>query len=87
VASVTAQTMRSFEGVDEERLVVGFENKAKKLPLNRSQASVFVRLFGDDTETWLGKQVQLSPAESRQPGKLTIAVTGVATAEGGALPF
>lgn len=89
VGEVTTEILPSFEGQNEERLVVSFQGKSKRLPLNRSQAGALVRLFGDDTEAWIGKEVLLSPTPSRQPGKLTIAIAGVPveTADKDGLPF
>jgi hypothetical protein len=77
IERVTVQVMRNFEGEPEEKLVVHFMAKTKVLALNRGQAATLVHLFGNETDDWAGREILLSPAPSRQPGKLTIAVSGM----------
>jgi hypothetical protein len=47
-------------GDDRERkLVVAFVGAKKNLVLNKTNASALVGAFGDDTDTWTGKSVEL----------------------------
>jgi hypothetical protein len=43
----------------EEKLVVAFNGAKKSLVLNKTNASALVSAFGDDTESWIGRNVEL----------------------------
>lgn len=50
--------------------VLYFEGKEKGLGLNKTNASVIVGVFGDESESWKGKVVQLYPTETTYQGKM-----------------
>lgn len=43
----------------EEKLVVAFVGARKSLVLNKTNASALVSAFGDDTDSWVGRSVEL----------------------------
>ena len=43
----------------EEKLVVSFTGAKKSLVLNKTNASTLVSAFGDDTDAWSGRTVEL----------------------------
>jgi hypothetical protein len=55
----------------EEKIVLSFVGKEKKLVLGKERAEQMVKLGGDDTDGWPGLVIRLTPATSRS-GKATI---------------
>ena len=46
---------------EKEKAVLSFENKQKKLVLNKTNANTLAVAYGDDTDRWPGKPVVLRP--------------------------
>lgn len=76
------------KGTKENKIVVAFAGKQKRLICNKMQAGALAKLFGDDTDNWLNREVVLTPVPTPN-GKETIAVMGVPVAEeeNGKIPF
>lgn len=76
------------KGTKENKIVMAFVGKQKRLICNKMQAGALAKLFGDDTDNWLGREVVLTPIPTPS-GKETIAITGVPVAEdsGEKIPF
>jgi hypothetical protein len=73
----------------ENKIVVAFVGKQKRLICNKMQAGALGKMFGDDTDNWLGREVVLTPIPTPN-GKETIAVTAVPVIDkesDGAIPF
>jgi hypothetical protein len=47
------------DGVKEDKFVLSFEGKKKKLILQPLQAKALAKVIGDDTDTWPGQAVCL----------------------------
>lgn len=86
IESAKTEEIKNQDGTKERKIVLGFVGKAKKLILNKSQASTLVKLYGDESDYWLNKEIMLSPIPSNN-GKETIAVTGLPVAEHEQSPF
>ena len=59
---------------DDERLIIEFENHEKLLPLNKTNALNLADMFGDETDGWIGKEVELYREKVMFQGKRTPAV-------------
>jgi hypothetical protein len=77
VESVDVQGFRQRDGSTQEKIVVGFLGKQKRMILNVTQARALAEVAGsEEIDRWAGVQVVLTPARASN-GKLTIAVHGV----------
>lgn len=63
-----------FEGDQEEKPVLGFEGKEKKMVLNVTNNNTLIDMFGFDTEDWIGKSITLCTALATFKGKSTMAL-------------
>ncbi|MBN1994465.1 MAG: hypothetical protein JW953_17335 [Anaerolineae bacterium] len=73
VMGVTLETLfNPSSNKREERLLLTFKGKRKKLILNKTQAARMVEMFGDETGDWVGQVVRLVPITDR--GKPSIKV-------------
>lgn len=61
--SCTWETLKNRDEEDEEKPVLYFEEFEKGLVLNRTNAKTIQGLYGDDTQDWIGKRVQLTAVD------------------------
>ncbi len=54
----------------EKKSVLYFEKAQKGLVLNKTNATVIADAYGDDTDNWTGKAVEIYPTEVDFKGKL-----------------
>jgi hypothetical protein len=54
----------------ESKPILYFAGKAKGLVLNKTNANVISKLFGDETDGWIGKKVILYPTETEMGGEI-----------------
>lgn len=78
IARAGADLLPQNDGTRQNRIIVEFVNKSKKLICNRTQASSLAAIAGDDTAGWTGVEVFLSPTLASN-GKGTITVLAVPT--------
>jgi len=57
-------------GDDEEKPVLYFAGKAKGLVLNRTNAEVIAAAYGEETDGWIGKPIELYPDKTHFGGRL-----------------
>ena len=76
--NVTIQgvTLETFgKGHDQEqKVIVAFVGKQKKLVANKTNCKTIAKLYGDDTDGWLGKTITLSPREVEFQGEMVWAI-------------
>ncbi len=73
ISSVELETIG--QGADkEQKLVIGFKGKEKKLVCNKTNAGTIGQLYGDETDDWIGKQVILTARDVEYQGKTTLAI-------------
>lgn len=53
----------------EQKLALSFEGKQKLMVLNRSNASAMAEVFGQETDGWLGKSVELYTIRTEFKGR------------------
>ena len=70
----------------ENRVVLGFEGKEKRLVLNKTRGRKMMELFGPESSEWIGKRVNLSAAPSFN-GMLTVVISPSAEPPTGEIPF
>lgn len=82
IAGASVEPMKQADGKTENKVVVSFVGKQKKLICNITQVRALIQATGnEDTDFWPGKLVMLSPGVSSN-GKPTIVVLPPPTAEG-----
>ena len=88
VESVEVGDFKNMDGQKERKAVVAFVGKSKRLICNATQGKAMIKLFGDDTDGWIGRDVILNPAKNNS-GTDTITVTGVPVEDstGEKIPF
>ena len=92
ITDVRQELLRGDHG-EEEKWVVSFEGKEKRLVLNKTNANAIAATLGhDDTDEWIGQQIKLYPAmvdfQGRQVAAIRVYVD-LPTDEAGAdeIPF
>ena len=61
-------------GEADRKLVISFHGKEKKLVCNKTNAAVIGKLYGQDTDTWIGKPITLLAREVEFQGDTVWAV-------------
>lgn len=70
IRRVTIEELKQGSKTDATaKPVVWFADVPKGMVLNKTNAVVIARLYGDDTDTWAGKPVTLYPARERAFGQ------------------
>ena len=59
---------------DEDKYVMWFEGKTKGLILNKTNGQAVGQLYGDETDNWMGKRVQLYVTQVRAFGAIHDAI-------------
>ena len=70
-------TIKSVEGEkfeDREKPVLSFNETEKKLILNRTNTNTLAQLYGNETEHWPGKQIEVFTTQVDFRGQPTMAV-------------
>jgi hypothetical protein len=71
----SAEVEEIGQGRDKEKkLVIGFHGKEKKLICNKTNASTIAKLYGDDTDAWLGQKITLTSREVEFGGEMVLAI-------------
>ena len=78
ISAVTVeQLFQSQTNEKEPKLVLAFEGKTLRLPLNKTQAIAIAEITGTETfGEWTGTAIQMTPATARNK-KLTIRIEAV----------
>jgi hypothetical protein len=74
IRSATLEMMKNMQGGNESKLVLSFVNQSKALVVNRTNYDAIADLYGDETEDWGGKRIQLYPTKASIGGKSVDAV-------------
>jgi hypothetical protein len=69
-------------GETQNRLVLHFHDEAKRLVMNVTNYDMLADMFGDETESWVGKTVQLYADKTRFGNKIVPCVRVRATSAG-----
>lgn len=55
---------------DDKKPVVRFVGKQKGLALNKTNAGIISSAYGDETDNWNGKEIELRPDKTQYQGQL-----------------
>ena len=58
----------------EQKLIVAFVGKEKALVCNKTNANTIAKLWGDDTDMWIGKKVTLMAREVEFQGEMVLSI-------------
>ena len=62
IESVTMEELG--QGADkQQKLIIAFRGKDKKLVCNKTNANTIAGLYGDDTDAWVGQKIAIMPRE------------------------
>jgi len=73
ISAVTLENVGK-PGEADRKLVISFSGKDKKLVCNKTNAAVIGKLYGQDTDTWIGKPITLLAREVEFQGDTVWAV-------------
>lgn len=59
---------------EEQKPVVYFERRDKGLVCNKTNWNTIIELYGDETESWIGKSIKILPMEVAFKGRMTMAI-------------
>ena len=70
ISEIGTHTFNEGKPDQKVQIVLSFEGKEKKLGLNATNARTIAHLLGDDTDTWLGKQIKIFPTKTEFGGEM-----------------
>lgn len=68
--TITDVALTDSNGLDAQKPVLAFEESEQRLVLNKTNLGVLIDAWGDDSDDWLGRVIQLTTAEVMYQGKL-----------------
>jgi hypothetical protein len=74
IKSLKIESMKDMGGNAADKPVLSFIGQSKQLVLNKTNAGLLVELFGDESDNWQGKRVQLFPSKASIGAKQVDAV-------------
>lgn len=57
-----------------KKLILSFEGKEKKMVVNKTNAKTIEKLYGDDTDNWIGKPIKIVTREVEFQGDVVWAL-------------
>ena len=70
ISAVSYEKLKSPDGKEQSKTVLTFEGMNKTLPLNVTNWDSVATICGDDTDDWVGKEIELYPTKTQMGGKL-----------------
>ena len=58
----------------ESKLLIHFNGKSKGLVCNKTNCTTIEKLYGDETDGWIGKEITLAPREVEFQGEMVWAI-------------
>lgn len=74
VVTISEVTLEEIgQGRDkEQKLIIAFQGKSKKMVCNKTNASTIAKLHGDDTDLWIGQRITLLAREVEFQGEMVL---------------
>jgi hypothetical protein len=69
IKSASVDALKNMKGDSEDKLVVSFVGQPKKFVVNRTNYDVIADLYGDETDQWPGKKIELFPSKANLGGR------------------
>ena len=60
---------------DDTKIILSFVGKTKRLPLNKTNASILASIFGDNSDMSINQQIVLMPAKTSFGGDIKDTIT------------
>ena len=73
IEDVQMELLKGDHG-EEEKWVIKFRDKDKRLVLNKTNANMIASIHGDDTDNWIGKDVKLYACKVNFAGQMVDAI-------------
>jgi hypothetical protein len=74
IKSANVAALKNMQGDTEDKLVLGFADQPKKLVCNRTNYDSIADLYGDETDQWPGKRVEVYPSKASLGGRSVDAI-------------
>lgn len=75
VTIVSVELVELGQGRDKEtKLLIAFRGKDKQLVCNKTNANTIAKLYGDDTDSWIGQKITIGPREVEFQGDMVQAI-------------
>jgi hypothetical protein len=88
IKSANVAALKNMQGDTEDKLVLAFVDQPKKLVCNKTNYDSVADLYGDETDAWPGKKIEVYPSKANLAGRVVDAVRVRApVGYGSSLPF
>lgn len=58
----------------ESKIILGFQGKEKRMVCNKTNATTIGKLYGDETDGWIGQRITIMPREVEFQGEMVLAI-------------
>ena len=76
--TIQSASIEEFEnkqrGSKDRKIILSFYGKDKKLVVNKTNAKTIGKLYGDDTDLWVGCAITIGPKEVEYQGEMMWAI-------------
>lgn len=62
------------DSTESKKLILSFKGKEKKMVINKTNAKTLEKLYGDDTDLWIGKPIKIVTREVEFQGDVVWAL-------------
>lgn len=69
IESIAIETVKGTKGEEQTKLVVEMSNGDVRIALNKGNAQLLAKKWGDDYEKWVGKVVKVATHKTQYMGK------------------
>ena len=69
IKAITVDELTMAGGIKKNKAVIRFEKAKKKLVLNRTNADIIAKMYGKDTDKWIGKTITMYETTTTFGGK------------------
>ena len=74
IKSANVAALKNMQGDTEDKLVLAFADLPKKLVCNRTNYDSVADLYGDETDAWPGKKIEVYPSKANLGGRSVDAI-------------
>jgi hypothetical protein len=71
IAEVDMEDMKSPGGATDRKMRFGFREDVKDMIVNKTNANTVAKIYGDDTDDWIGKRITIFATDVEYQGKVT----------------